>query len=69
MFITQDTLGADEASMLTHTYLTKPLEKIKVAICSHQTDSPLHMGAKSLDLVFHHPRVGRDVVHDTECSY
>ena len=29
--------------MLAHTYLHKPLRKIKVTICNHQADSPLYV--------------------------
>ena len=36
-------LGDDKVSMLTHTYAHKPPMKIKVTICNHQADSPLHV--------------------------
>ena len=34
-------LGRDKVSMLTHTYPHKPLRKIKVTICNHQSGGPL----------------------------
>ena len=36
-------LGGDRMSMLTHTYPLKPLEKIKMAVCSHQADCPFYL--------------------------
>ena len=36
------TLGGDKENMLTHTYL-KPIRKIKVTICNHQSDSPFYV--------------------------
>ena len=36
--------GGYKVSMLTHTYPHKPMRKIKVTICNHQTDSPLYVG-------------------------
>ena len=36
-------LRNDKMTMSTHTYLHKPLRKIKVTICNHQADSPLYV--------------------------
>ena len=36
-------LGTDKVSILAHTYPHKPLKKIKMTICNHQADSPLHV--------------------------
>ena len=38
------TLRGDKVTVLTHTYLHKPVRKIKVTICNHQADSPLYVG-------------------------
>ena len=57
--------GVDEVSMLTHTYPTHTLRKIKVTICNHQADSPLYVWPDVLsgDLQV----TKRMVIHDTEC--
>ena len=59
------TLGDDKMSMLTHTYPHKPLRNIKMTICNHQTDSPLHVWPHvwSGDLQVYKSMV----IHDTEC--
>ena len=36
-------LRGDKVSMFGHTYPHKPLRKIKMTICNHQTDSPLYV--------------------------
>ena len=36
-------LKGDKVSMLTHTYPHKPLRKIEVTTCNHQTGSPLYV--------------------------
>ena len=35
--------GGDKVCMLTHTYLHKPLKKIKVTLCNHKADSLLYV--------------------------
>ena len=65
VFISIIPFGGDKVSMLTHTYPHKPLRKIKMTICNHQVDSPLHVWS---DLVI--CKFGKNmVIHDTECPY
>ena len=39
-FVSDCTLGGDKVSMWTYAYPHKPLRKIKMTICNHQSDSP-----------------------------
>ena len=53
---------SNTVSMLTHTYLLKPLRKIKMTVCNHQADSPLYVWSDVWSS-------GLQVIYDTECPF